>query len=122
MKKLFIISVLLLASTQGWSAPESKPATSPAGFSFKDVSSKTAEAFCAKMDQCSKEKIPIPQCNAEMKDTFQQAYDRLAADKKPQVGDEQLKKCVKSIQASTCETLKKASSLDGCDFISQLSS
>lgn len=121
MKKLFIITALLFMSTQGWCAPESKPA-SPANFSFKDVSSKTAEAFCAKMDQCSKEKIPISQCNAEMKDTFQQAYDRLAVGKKPQVGDEQLKKCVKSIQGSTCETLKKASSLDGCDFISQLSS
>ncbi|GEM_PF-3356559 len=120
MKKIFFLVFLLCLSKGVEAASESKSA-SPA-VPFKEVSSKVAEAFCVKMDQCSKQKIPLSQCNSEMSDLFQQNYNALPPEKKVQVPSEQLGLCVKSIKASSCETLKKTSSLEGCDFIAKLSS
>ncbi|MFO1519720.1 MAG: hypothetical protein U1F57_08690 [bacterium] len=43
------------------------------------MNQKVSEGFCAKMEQCAKQKIPQPQCISEMKDAFQQNYDALPA-------------------------------------------
>lgn len=118
-RKWMMLCALLMLPASLWAAAESKPAAAGA-LPFKEVSGKVSQAFCSKMEQCSKEKIPVGQCNGQMNDAFLQGYNALAADKKPQIAADQLKLCVKSIEASTCESLKKASSLEGCDFIGQL--
>lgn len=121
-QKLLLVSVMLMGMPALlWAAAETKPAAN-AALPFKDVSSKTAQAFCSKMEQCAKQKIPLSQCNSQMSEAFMQGYTGLAADKRPQVASDQLNQCVKSIDSSSCEALQKASSLAGCDFIGQLSS
>ena len=121
-RKLLFMTVMLMGlPTLLWAAADTKPATS-AALPFKDVSSKTAQAFCSKMEQCAKQKIPLSECNSQMSEAFMQSYNGLPADKRPQVASDQLNQCVKSIEGSSCQALQKASSLAGCDFIGQLSS
>lgn len=122
MRKIFGILFLMACPAWLWAASESKPAaTTSSGPSFNEVSSKVSQAFCAKMEQCATQKIPMNQCVGQMNDTFIQSYKSLPVDKKIQVSADQLGQCVKSIQSSSCESLQKASSLAGCDFIGQLS-
>lgn len=125
MKKEILLSLsILLAPALGWSAPESKPAANPSSqpsFSFKDVSSKVSRAFCIKMEQCSDQAMPMVLCTSQMNDAFMQGYSAIPEAKRPQVSPDQMGQCVKSVESSTCETLKKASKLTGCEFIGQLS-
>ncbi len=120
MKKILVISSLILIPGLVWAA-ESKPAATPQTPSFNDVANKVSKAFCGKMEQCSKQKIPMNDCVGQMNDAFIQNYKALPVDKKVSVSADQLDQCVKSVQNSTCDTLKKASTLPGCDFISQIS-
>jgi hypothetical protein len=94
----------------------------PKPVSFKEVSSKVSDAFCQKMDRCSQEKIPVKKCVSEMNDLFLQNYDALPKDKKVEVEATQLELCTKSIQDSSCQELKAAQKLNGCEFIGQLTS
>ena len=122
MKKIIIFSLFVFVPGFLWAAAESKPAANNSNTpAFNDVSSKVSQAFCTKMEQCAKQKIPMNQCVGQMNDAFIQGYKALPVDKKIQVSADQLSQCVKSVQTSTCETLQKASSLPGCDFISQIS-
>ncbi len=122
MKKILGFIFFISFPSLLWAA-ESKPAAAtPAAPSFNEVSTKVSQAFCTKMEQCSTQKIPMNQCVGQMNDSFIQAYKVLPVDKKIQVSADQMGQCVKSIQGSTCESLQKASSLTGCDFIGQLSS
>ncbi len=127
MKKEILLSLtILLAPVLGWSAPESKPASSPTSqpsFSFKDVSSKVSRAFCIKMEQCSdsEQRMPMVLCTSQMNDAFMQSYSAIPEAKRPVVNFDKMSQCVKSIESSTCDTLKKASKLTGCEFIGQLS-
>lgn len=122
MKRIWILVSLLCFPLILWAAAETKPAAKvPAAPTFNEVSSKVSQAFCTKMEQCAKQKIPMNECVGQMNEAFIQGYKALPVDKKIQVSADQLGQCVKSVQGSTCETLKKASSLEGCDFISQIS-
>ncbi len=122
MEKILSFISLMLLPCLLWAASESKPTSNaPAPPPFNEVSTKVSQAFCTKMDQCAKQKIPMNQCVGQMNEAFIQGYKALPVDKKIQVSSDQLSQCVKSVQTSTCEALQKASSLPGCDFISQIS-
>ena len=90
--------------------------------SFKEVSRKTSEAFCKKMEECASQKIPQNQCAKEMNDLFQGSNDRLPKDSKVQLDEAGLKNCLQNIEKTGCEDLKKAQSISGCEFIQKLSS
>jgi len=114
VRSFFAAILLLLLSLNVRAEPKDKEV------SFKDVSSKVSDAFCKKMDQCSKEKIPTKQCVSEMKEAFLKNYDVLPADKRPAIADQELKQCTKTIQDTNCDDLKSAQSLPGCEFIQKL--
>jgi hypothetical protein len=91
------------------------------GVEFSKVNTKVSEALCQKMQQCaSAQKMSPGQCLSEVKSAFQESYDSLPKEKRFEVGVPDLDLCVKSIQASSCDELKAAPSLKGCDFIQQL--
>jgi hypothetical protein len=111
-----IIFFVVFATYVSTAWAESKPKSVP----FKEVNSKVSEAFCKKMDECAKQKIPVKDCISQMKDAFQQNYNSLPQDKKLEVLEPDLKLCTQSIQSSTCDELKAAQKLNGCDFIEKL--
>ncbi len=81
-----------------------------------------SDAFCHKMDECSKEKIPHRDCVSQVKEAFQKSYDKLSSDQKAEVDSADGANCSKSIQSNSCEQLKGAQKLTGCDFIEKLGS
>jgi hypothetical protein len=94
--------------------------SNPKPVSFKEVNSKVSEAFCKKMDECAKDKIPVKQCVSEMKDAFLENYNALPKERKIEVIKPDLELCIKSIEGSSCSELKAAQKLNGCDFIDKL--
>ena len=90
------------------------------GVEFSKVNSKVSEALCQKMQECAAQKMSQGQCLSEVKDTFQQSYNSLPKEKRFEVAPPDLDLCVKSIQGSSCNDLKTAQTLKGCDFIREL--
>jgi len=116
VKKLSFLFLILLFSTSGMAA------SPPAPVAFPEVAAKTSVAFCAKMEECATQKIPQEKCVREMQSTFQLSYEALPKTKKVEVQSSDLELCTKSIKSSTCEQLKTAHQLKGCDFIQKLGS
>ncbi len=88
---------------------------------FKEVSLKVSSSFCRRMDECSKEKIPINNCIYEMDSVFIYNYAQLPIDKKISLTQPELENCLKKIQSISCEQLKKSQKISGCEFLEKLS-
>ncbi len=88
---------------------------------FKEVSLKVSSSFCRRMDECSKEKIPISNCIYEMDSVFIYNFAQLPTDKKVSLTQPELENCLKKIQSISCEQLKKSQKISGCEFLEKLS-
>ena len=127
MKKVFLFVFVLCLTSSAFAADSSKteekatPKDDKANtVDFSKVNSKVSEALCQKMNKCSPGKLSAGQCLSEVKGTFEQSYNSLPKEKRFEVAAPDLDLCVKSIQGSSCEEIKAAQSLKGCDFIQQL--
>lgn len=127
MKKVFILFFALCAIPTAFGADSAKTdeKTPPkeeksSSVDFSKVTGKVSEALCKKMNQCSPGKMSSGQCISEVKGTFEKSYDSLPKEKRFEVAAPDLDLCVKSIQGSSCEEIKAAQTLKGCDFIQQL--
>ncbi len=88
---------------------------------FKEVSLKVSAAFCRRMDDCSKDKIPVNNCIYEMDSVFVYNFAQLPTDKKVSLTQAELENCLKKVQSISCEQLKKSQKISGCEFLEKLS-
>lgn len=114
MRGIFVFLFIFGFITSAGGQAEAKAAP------FSNVSSKVSQAFCGKMDQCSPEAMSQKDCLSEMKGTLQDSYNKLPKDKKLEVPEEDLTLCLKNIKGASCEDIKSAQTLKGCEFLQML--
>jgi len=89
--------------------------------SKKDIAAGMSQAWCGKMDECAGEKkIPLKDCEKQLFKSFKDGFDNLPKGQAINVKPDSFEQCKQSIQAGTCDSLKAAQALPGCDFISLL--
>ncbi|MFO1464377.1 MAG: hypothetical protein U1F66_11445 [bacterium] len=121
MKKLWTLAVLttlVLASglhAEDKAPKEAKPPTP------KQISQEMAETWCAKMDECAKEKsMSIKECQKILFSSFKRGFDRLPKEQPLNLERGTLDQCKESIGSGSCDSLKGAKALPSCEFISRL--
>ena len=121
MKKVWALGALLgiLMSNQAFSKDkEEGDAKLPTP---KQVSSEMAEVWCAKMDECAKEKeMTVGECQKILFSSFKKGYDKIPKEQPLKVERSTLDQCKETVSKGTCESLKGSKSLPGCEFISLL--
>lgn len=121
MSRYFLILITLLFLPWGIHAEEAaKPVKAPKP---KDISNGMAQTWCEKMKECAKESSMGPQeCKKILYKSFMTGFDNAAkAQAKVEVSAETLDQCTQSVKAGTCDALKTAQTLPGCEFISLIS-
>lgn len=106
-------------------APEPKPQLDPKEaakvLSVNQVSEDMAEIWCQKLAECGAGSEMGPkECRKVLKKSFQQGFKNTAQGQKVEVTKGTLQQCNESIRADTCESLKAAQNLPGCEFINLL--
>ncbi len=116
MRKFWIPVFLILSFTKlsfGKDDPKN-PGT-------KEVSTAMAEAWCEKLQECDQKGEMAPgECRKVLKQSFQDGFKHTAGGQKVEVTQESLQECVANIKKDTCDALKHAQTLKGCEFISLL--
>ena len=118
MKKVWILAAIAacLGVTQVRAEDAEPKAPSP-----KQVSQEMAQAWCGKMEECDpKKEMPVKECQKILFGSFKKGYERLPKEKPLVVERSTLDQCKESIGNGTCDSLKGAKSLAGCEFISLL--
>lgn len=129
MRKILVLTVFLsFLGSLPLGAAEEKAAPAPAapaeskGLSSKIVSQEMAELWCSKMEQCSQDKsMSVKECQKILFKSFKAGFDRQPKDKPIQLEREGFDQCKANVSKGTCEGLKGAKSLPGCEFINLLS-
>lgn len=86
-----------------------------------DVSEQMAEVWCDKLAECGGTQEMSPkECRKVLKDSFNRGFKNTAKGQKVEVTQGTLTQCNESIRADTCESLKSAQKLPGCEFINLL--
>ena len=141
MKRIKIL-ILLLAIFPLWAhaADAGKPAEKPAGKTTEqpaaekigesavdkllgptEVSDQMAEVWCSKLTECTSDKEMGPkECRKVLKKSFEDGFKNVPQGQKLEVKSSGLSQCSESIKKNSCDALKSAQSLPGCEFISQL--
>lgn len=121
-KSAFLLLTLSFLSAAAFGAEESKKEDAkPAGLSKKEISSGMSVVWCKKMDECAKDKsMAVGECQKILAKNFKEGLDNIPKGQKVEVTSENFDQCKQSIEAGTCDTLKTAHSLPGCDFITLL--
>jgi hypothetical protein len=115
MKRL-LTSIFVLFFLCGVAIAEEAKPMSP-----KEVSSGMAEVWCQKMEECAHDKsMKIEECRKILFKSFKDGFDNVPKEQKLEVSSQNYGQCVQSIKAGTCESLKVAQTLGGCEFISVL--
>lgn len=122
MKKIWILAVLAAmicaSAVRAADNKETKDAKLP---SPKEISQEMAVAWCAKMDECSKDKsMGVKDCEKILVTSFKKGFDQLPKNQPLNLDRDTLDLCKDSIGKGTCDSLKGARSLNGCDFMSRL--
>lgn len=85
------------------------------------VSKQMAQVWCEKLEECtSGEEMGLKECRKVLKKSFQDGFKNAIEGQKVGVTQTKLSQCSASIKKDTCEALKKAQTLEGCEFISLL--
>ena len=130
MRKILILTVFLtfigaipLHASEEASPSEDKAVSSdPKALTPKQVSQEMAELWCAKMEQCSQDKsMSVKECQKILFKSFKAGFDRQPKDKPLQLERAGFDQCKTNVAKGTCEGLKGAKALPGCEFISLLS-
>jgi len=107
--------------TEAAPAAEKAESTDKGALSKKDISEGMSEVWCQKMEECSKDKSLGPiECRKMLFKTFKTGFDNVPKGQSIDVSKEKYDECMKNVQAGTCDSLKTAQTLPGCEFISQL--
>ncbi len=128
MKKIALaLWLALLCLTHPSLAQETKPSidskeeASPSKLSKKEVTTGMSQIWCHKMEECAKDKsMSTKECEKVLSKNFKEGFDNIPAGRSVNVTRESFDQCKKSIEGGSCDTLKAAHSLPGCDFISLL--
>jgi|GEM_PF-2778529 len=126
MKKIALFTLFLTLLGVGRLMAEDEtekaaPKDSPKTISQKDISQGMSEVWCQKMEECSKDKSMGPvECKKILFKSFKTGFDNIPKGQKVDVSRENYEECMKNVQAGTCENLKSAQTLPGCDFITLL--
>lgn len=126
MRKILILALMLsffgsqpLRAEEEVAAPteaKAAPALTP-----KQVSQEMAEVWCAKMEQCSQDKsMSVKECQKILFKSFKTGFDRQPKDRPIQLERPGFDQCKTNVAKGSCESLKGAKSLPGCEFISLL--
>jgi hypothetical protein len=130
--KLFRILFCLLLLSPAWvQATEKGPetqATDKAAEKSADkvldaatVSDQMADVWCGKLEECTTGKeMSSKECHKVLKKSFEDGFKNVPPGQKIEVKSSGLSQCSDSIKKNTCDSLKSAQTLPGCEFISQL--
>jgi hypothetical protein len=120
-----ILTLALLLSFFGGlplRAEEQAAPAEPKALNSKQISQEMAEVWCAKMEQCSQDKsMSLKECHKILFKSFKAGFDRQPKDKPIQLERSGFDQCKTNVAKGTCEGLKGAKALPGCEFISLLS-
>ncbi len=127
MRKILTLALLIMLLGFLGALPlraeeEKAPAASEAkGLTSKQVSLEMAEVWCAKMEQCAPDKsMSVKECQKILFKSFKTGFDRQPKDKPIQLERAGFDQCKTNVAKGTCEGLKGAKALPGCEFISLL--
>jgi hypothetical protein len=85
------------------------------------VSDQMADVWCSKLTECTSDKEMGPkECRKVLKKSFEDGFKNVPQGQKVEVKSSGLNQCSESIKKNTCDSLKSAQTLPGCEFISQL--
>lgn len=136
----FILIPMLILSFGAQAADGEKPAEKPvAEKAAAQPAEKTGEAtadkilgpvevseamsivWCDKLAECtSGEEMGPKECRKVLKKSFQEGFKNIPQGQKIEVKSSGLTQCSENIKKDTCDSLKKAQNLPGCEFISML--
>ena len=117
---LFLLFTVIVPPVLAAEGPK-EDAAKPAGMSKKEISSGMSVVWCKKMEECAKDKsMAVGECQKILAKNFKEGLDNIPKGQKVEVTEETFDQCKQSIEAGTCDTLKTAHSLPGCDFITLL--
>jgi hypothetical protein len=86
-----------------------------------EVSEQMAVVWCEKLAECTtSEEMGPKECRKVLKKSFQDGFQNVPEGQKFEVKTSGLSQCSESIKQNTCDALKSAQTLPGCEFISQL--
>jgi hypothetical protein len=127
MRKILTLALLIvllgfLGTLPLRAEQEAAPAAAePKALTSKQVSQEMAEVWCAKMEQCAQEKsMSVKECQKILFKSFKTGFDRQPKDKPIQLERAGFDQCKTNVAKGTCEGLKGAKALPGCEFISLL--
>ena len=123
MKKLIFFFLFLTTFGAFSAGAEETKGEEPkaVGLSKKEISSGMSVVWCKKMEECAKDKaIATGECQKILSKNFKEGLDNIPKGQKVEVTSETFDQCKQSIEAGTCDALKSANSLPGCDFITLL--
>lgn len=116
------MTALLLIFASPLRAEEAKAEKPIKPMSPKEVSNGMADVWCQKMTECAKDNSMGPrECKKILYKSFMSGFDNVAKDQKVDVMPQNFEECMKNVKAGTCEALKTAQTLAGCEFISAIS-
>ncbi len=116
MKRTFIATFIMISTIAAFTqAEEQKP------LSQKEISQGMAETWCQKMDECSKDKtMSTQECQRVLFKSFKTKFDKLPKELAFALERPTFQKCQQNILKGTCDSLQRATTLDGCEFIGLL--
>jgi len=122
MRKILTLALLLsFFGSLPLRAEEGPAPSEPKALTSKQVSQEMAETWCAKMEECSKEKsMSVKECQKILFKSFKAGFDRQPKEKPIQLERGSFDMCKTNVTKGTCEGLKGAKILPGCEFISLL--
>ncbi len=122
MKKIWILAVLTAMFCVGTARAEDNKEPKAAKLpNPKEISQEMAVAWCAKMDECAKDKsMGVKECERILVTSFKKGFDQLPKNQPLNLDRDTLDLCKDSIGKGSCESLKGAKSLNGCEFMSRL--
>ncbi len=92
-----------------------------AGLPKKLVSEEMSVVWCQKMQECSQDKsMGLKECQKVLFKSFKTGFENLPKGQTVEVKREGFEVCKKNILEGTCDALKKAHVIPGCEFISVL--
>jgi hypothetical protein len=86
-----------------------------------EVSEQMAETWCGKLAECTTSQEMGPkECRKVLKKSFQEGFKNVPEGLRIEVKSSGLSQCSENIKKNSCDSLKAAQTLPGCEFISQL--
>jgi len=121
MRKIWILGVLVGTLCFGALRAEDGEVKDTKAPSPKQISQEMSEVWCAKMEECAKDKsMPVKECEKILFGSFKKGFDQLPKAQPLNLDRGTLDQCKESIGKGSCESLKGARTLPSCEFMSRL--